>query len=199
VYLASRHRSQNRARVRALARRAGTSGFTLTELLVVVVIMGVLATLGFASLHKEVNAAWGVEGVNMVQSIRGAEERWRAEHMMYLDVSKNGWYPMDPTKAANRRTQFAFYPTTSTHSDATNWLLLRPAAPGPVRFGYQVNAGHTGDTMTAPAAGPSVTWPTPTDNWYVIQALGDTNGNGIYSYYRASSLDGDVFVQNPGE
>src|SRR5690349_13572444 len=63
----------------------GERGFTLVELLTVVVITGVLATLAFASLRAHVSAAWGAEALNMMQSIRAAEERWRSEHMMYLD------------------------------------------------------------------------------------------------------------------
>jgi hypothetical protein len=170
--------------------------------MVVVVIMGVLASLGYASLRKQVTAAHDTEGVNMVQSIRAAEEVWRAEHMMYLDVSSAGlWYPMNPATPSNRNQSFAFYGAApaSTHADYNNWLLLRPEAPGPVRFGYLVNAGYPGQAMTTPSAGPSVTWPTATDNWYVIQAYGDCDGDGVLSYYRTSSLENDVFVQNPGD
>jgi type IV pilus assembly protein PilA len=171
--------------------------------MVVVVIMGILATLGFASLSKHVSAAWGVEAMNMVQSIRAAEERWRSEHMTYLNVSTDpqGWYPVDPSVVSNRRTEHAFYyePGSTAHADANNWLLLRPTTPGPVRFGYLVNAGHPGTAMTVPSGGPSVTWPAPPDNWYVIQAIGDTDGDGTLSYYRASSLDSEVFTQNHGE
>ena len=137
----------------------------------------------------------------MLMSIRGAEERWRAEHMMYLNVSRNNaWYPRDPTVFANKNTESSFYfaPGDVTHADNANWLALRPTVAGPVRYGYLVNAGNTGGAMTIPAFGPAVTWPTPTDNWYVIQALGDMDGDGSYSYYRASSLDGEVESINPG-
>ena len=168
-----------------------------------VVITGVLATLAFASLRQHVNASWGAEALNMVQSIRAAEERWRSEHMMYLDVSTDeSWYPRDPrTAPAGSRQSFYFAPTDDTHVDNDDWLRLRPTAPGPVRFGYLVNAGVAGTSMTAAASpGPAVTWPTPpTDNWYVIQAIGDPDGDGVVSYYRASSLSGDVFSVNHGE
>jgi type IV pilus assembly protein PilA len=169
---------------------------------VVVVIMGILATLGFASLRKHVSSAWGVEALNMIQSIRGAEERWRSEHMMYLNVSAAGaWYPFDPTEPSNRRMSHAFFyePGSSDHGDADNWLQLHPTVPGPVRFGYLVNSGLAGNAMTTPSAGDAVTWPVPPDNWYVIQALGDTDGDGSESYYRASSLNGEVYVKNAGE
>jgi len=51
--------------------------------------------------------------------------------------------------------------------------------------------------MTAASSpGPAVTWPTPPDNWFVIQAIGDTDGDRACVYYRASSLSGEVFVQD---
>lgn len=182
--------------------RGGERGFTLTELMTVVVITGILATLGFASLRKHVRAAAATEALNVVQSIRAAQERYRSEHMMYLDVSASGdWYPRDPRTAA-RDTEQAFYyaPDDETHEDNLAWLELRPTVPGPVRFGYIVNAGPAGAAMTAAVLpGPAVTWPTPTDNWYVIQAVGDIDWDGRASYYRASSLDGDVFTQDHGE
>ena len=178
--------------------RAAARGFTLTELMVVVVIMGVLAAVAFASLRKQVNAAWHVEGLSMVQSIRAAEERWRAEHMMYLNVSHpDEWYPTDPRETPGELHPF-FYPSGSgAHLDQELWLQLRPTVSGSVRFGYLVNAGYASGIMTVPSKpGPDVTWPTPPDNWYVIQAIGDTNGDKNCVYYRASSLDGEVTVQD---
>jgi type II secretory pathway pseudopilin PulG len=169
----------------------------------VVVITGILATIGFASVRGHVSAARGAEALNMVQSIRAAEEAWRSEHMMYLDVStNNAWYPRDASAVSSRNSEHAFFypPGDGTHADNDAWLALRPTVAGAVRFGYLVNAGTPGDVMTIPAAGPNVTWPTPApDNWYVIQAQGDTDGDGVLSYYRASSFDGDVFAQNHGE
>lgn len=164
--------------------------------MVVVFIMGVLAAVGFASLRKQVNSAWQAEGLTMVQSIRAAEERWRAEHMMYLNVSHpDVWYPADPRGAPGQLHAFFFEPGSGAHQDQDLWLQLRPTVSGPVRFGYLVNAGYATKAMTVPSKpGPDVTWPTPPDNWYVIQAIGDTDGNGSCVYYRASSLDGDVLV-----
>lgn len=169
----------------------------------VVVITGILATVAIASLRGYVTAARGTEALAMVQSIRASEERWRAEHMMYLNVSTgDAWYPVDPRDEENRNKQHAFFydPSDATHGDNARWLLLHPTTTGPVRFGYLVNAGPGGGKMTDPSAGPAVSWPNPApDNWYVIQAIGDVDGDGITSYYRASSLGGDVFSQNAGE
>jgi type IV pilus assembly protein PilA len=170
--------------------------------MVVVIITGILATVGFASMRKQVDAAWNAEGLGMVQSIRAAQEAWRAEHMIYLNVSHvDEWYPWDPRDNPRKMRSFFYEPGSAEHLDQENWLMLHPTVPGGVRFGYLVNAGNAGATMTVPSSpGPSITWPVPPDNWYVIQAIGDTDGDGTCSYYRASSLGAaEVFVQNAGE
>ena len=171
--------------------------------MVVVVITGILAALGFASLRAYVTSSWGAEALNMVQSIRAAQERYRSEYMVYLNVSAAGesWFPQDPTATDNLGTSRSFFydPSSGVHSDNAQWLRLRPTAPNAVRFGYMVNAGPTGAAMTEAMRGPEITWPTPTDNWYVIQAIGDTDGDGDISYYRASSLDGEVYSIDHGE
>jgi hypothetical protein len=49
--------------------------------------------------------------------------------------------------------------------------------------------------MTLPTApGPAVTWPANNNDWYVIQAIGNTDLDTDVIYMRASSLGGDVYV-----
>lgn len=181
-----------------MARARGAErGFTLTELMVVVSIAGILAALAFASMTKQVVAAWRVEGLSMIQSIRVAEERWRAEHMTYLNVSTpDAWYPADPRTDSTRLSPF-YFAAPGGHDDQDEWLALRPTAPGPVRFGFLVNAGPGGSVMTAPSLpGTAVIWPPNNNDWYVIQALGETDSDGDCIYLRASSLHGDVIVED---
>ena len=182
---------------------ADARGFTLVELMTVVTITGILATVAVASLRGYVTAARSSEALAMVQSIRAAEERWRSEHMMYLNVSTpDVWYPTDPREADSPSAQHAFfYPAgDDSHPDNDEWLLLHPTTPGPVRFGYLVNAGPGGATIPVPTEGPAITWADPApDNWYVIRAVGDVDGDGVVSHYVASSLSGEVFSENHGE
>ncbi len=35
--------------------------------------------------------------------------------------------------------------------------------------------------------------------WYVIQASGDVNGNGISAKYVASNLNSELLIENEGE
>jgi prepilin-type N-terminal cleavage/methylation domain-containing protein len=187
------------SRPRGERQRAPERGFSLVELCVVVVIMGILAIIGMSSLRKHVNASKSIEAFNMIQSIRAAQERWRAEHMIYLDVTTSGWYPEDPTDSDARGTERSFF-GWSGHPDSANWLLLRPTVSGRVQFGYRTSAGAAGAAMTDPAITiPGFAWPANPENWYVIEALGDTDGDGTPSYYLASSLDGEVGSFNDGE
>ncbi|MEY2930709.1 MAG: hypothetical protein RL033_1458 [Pseudomonadota bacterium] len=156
--------------------------------MVVVIITGILAGLGYASLKKQVGAAWRAEGLTMVQSIRAAQERWRADHMVYLDVSSAGdnWYPAVPELNVVHPFYFS---VTGQHLDQDRWFALRPNAPGPVRFGYLVDAGPAHTAMAGPAASSL-----PDSEWYVIQATGVTTDGPVYML--ASSLNGDVAVKD---
>jgi prepilin-type N-terminal cleavage/methylation domain-containing protein len=194
---------QCRRRLGAEVRRAPARGFTLVELMTVVVIMGVLAVLGGFSLRKHLSASKSIEALNMIQSIRGAQERWRAEHMVYFNVTiQGGWYPQDPTSSAGKGKERSFFfpPGSTTNLDSDRWLMLRPTVSRPVQFGYRTNAGVSGSTMTDPAVAiPGYSWPEHGENWYVIQALGDTDWDGNPCYFLASSLDGEVAQVNDGE
>ena len=174
--------------------------------MVVVIIMGVLATIGIASFRNQIFGSKATEAFAMVQSIRAAEERWKAENMRYLNVSTSAtWYPAKPTG----RTKRAFFTSAGgcvpdpAPSQDCRWKLLNPTIPGPVQFGYQVNAGAPSEAMTTLDADATPTgwsgWPANGDHWYVIQAIADADGDGVYAKFVASSLRADVFRENDGE
>jgi prepilin-type N-terminal cleavage/methylation domain-containing protein len=184
--------------IRPIRRRSSTiHAFTLVELMVVVTIVGILATIGIVALRAHVAGSRTAEALAMIQSIRAAQERWRAENMTYLDVSTAGsFYPANPTGRAKR----SFH--DDGHSDFPSWSNLNPTVPGPVEFGYLTKAGPPGVAMTGLPTGvsmPGFTWPTPTQHWYVVQAICDADGDGTPAFFMASSLNGEVYRQNEGE
>jgi hypothetical protein len=71
---------------------------------------------------------------------------------------------------------------------------------GPVYYGYRVAAGTAGQAIPALTglANPPA-FPAPSEPWYLIQARGDVDGNGIYSYVAGSSFTGEIYVENEGE
>jgi prepilin-type N-terminal cleavage/methylation domain-containing protein len=178
-------------------------GFTLAELMVVVVIAGALAVTAVAAMRSHIDSSRSVEALTMVQSIRGAQERYRSEQGVYLDVSQEGgFYPQDPAQpgVGENKRSFFYSPSDDSHPDNARWTELLPTAPGPVRFGYMTNAGAPGVAMTTPAYDVSNhAWPTTTEPWFVIQAVGDVDDDDAVSYYLASSINGEVFRHNDGE
>ncbi len=183
-------------------RRRGHAGFTLVELMVVVVIVGVIAAISLNVFRRQVNGSKRIEAMAMIQSIRAAQERYRSMNTVYLDVSQSGtFYPRDPTPkgVGNEKTTF-FQPLTGSHPDNARWWALKPTDPGLVQFAYMVNAGLPGEQMTAPAIEmDDFEWPTPNEPWYVIQAVADADADGDFAYYLAGSLNNEIAGLNDGE
>jgi hypothetical protein len=175
----------------------------------VVVIVGVIAAIGMVALRNRVFGSKATEAFAMMQSIRVAQERWKAENLQYLDVSPNGtWFPADP-RADVKGIKRSFYVAPGSHPDAARWVALRPVAPGPVEFGYLANAGLPTTAMKIPAIN-SIDWPPPCsattappacngEHWYVIQAIADLDHDGVPAYFLAAHLKGDIFRLNEGE
>lgn len=189
---------KRRLRLR-LHRRALARGFSLVELMVVVVIVGVLAAVGITIFRKHIFGSRTVEAMAMIQSIRSAQERWRAEHFGYLDVSTtmNSTYPM----AVPGKSLYAW--DQPAGADYKRWRLLAPTNTAPVQFGYTVKAGAPFTAIIAPTnAGAKPVFPPAaqvSEPWYIIQAVGDTDADGDRAYYVATSLTGEIYRENEGE
>ena len=185
--------------------RAAQRAFTLVELMVVVVIVGILGAIGVASFRSRVFGSKTATALAQIQSIRAAEERFRAENLTYLNVTQTtAWYPATPAA----RTRRSFYNAGTCgvplpNSDDCRWKLLNAAAVGPTEFGFMLTAGAPGTAMTDPdvKARPTgwTSWPANGDHWFVIQAIANYDGDSVYAKFVASSIRGDVYRENEGE
>jgi type IV pilus assembly protein PilA len=174
--------------------QSAARGFTLIELSIVVVIVGILATLAVVGYRKLVDSSHTTEGTHMVQAIRVAQESYHAETGRYHNA---GW---------NK-----FCPSGSTSPPSRVKMPWNPACEsgGPVMFGYVTQAG----TLTAAGAAPAIpgslaggvftpgTLPT-TGDYFLIGAAADISGNGtsgINSVIIGSSFSNELIVLNEGE
>ncbi len=171
-------------------------------MLVVVTITAILAMIGVLLFRKYIGASKGTEAMSVIQAIRTAEESYQAENHVYLDVStadsRKDWYP---TITPNSKTRYAW--GQPTHPDWARWQTLAPAVTRPVQFGFLVYAGVAGTAVPVLQVTGMPAYNTPTDDWYVIQAEGDTDGNGIFAQYATASASaqasGDIWSRNEGE
>ena len=60
-------------------------GFTLLELMIVVIIIGILATLALPQFFKVAERARSSEGTNILGALRSAEIRYYMEHAVFTD------------------------------------------------------------------------------------------------------------------
>jgi type IV pilus assembly protein PilA len=177
-------------------RAASRRGFTLVELLVVVAMIGVLAALALVGYRKYINSAGTAEATAVMQGIRGAEEAYKAEMLVYLGCSAalNSYYPM---AVPDERKHSWINPG---HADFACWRQLNVTTNGAVRFGYAVMRGEIAP-MAAPVgfANPP-TWPAAiAEPWYVIQAAGNRDGDGVFALFLTSSLHNEVYSENDSE
>ena len=176
-------------------RRVEQRAFTLLELLTVVTIVGILATLGLVAYRRFITSSKSSEAIYMVGAIRAAEESYRAETLTYLNVSVgfSNYYPTGTVGA--KKTGW----DADTHPDYTRWRQLGARPDSGVYYGYIVGAGVAAAVPPALHTANKPTWPTTTEPWYVIEAKGDVDGNGTFSWVCGSSFTGEIYVENEGQ
>ena len=185
------------------AQRRRSAGFSLVELMTVVLITGVLAAIGVVLVTKHFAQARANQALVGLQAIRIGEESYRAHNGQYLDCSPDRiWYP---TGNLPGKRKYDWRQPGRNEDDGSGtqtvyqcWGALGVMRPGEgTMFGYLVDAGRPGDPYPAYATQTQLSYPTPApDLWYIIQYKGDTDGNGKFSYGVTSSYNADVYIQD---
>lgn len=185
--------------------RGRARGFTLAELMAVVAIMGVLSAVAIAAFHRRAYQSDATNAKVVVKAIAVAEEHYRAENQVYLDVSSTGdagWYPQKTFTQMTRRTFWRTAPDAGGDSETTKWQALMPDVRQQVTSGFKVNAGlPTASPSAVLDSGSGVTLPAadPVEPWYLIQARSDFDNDGVASFIVAASWTPELVVVNEGE
>ncbi|HEY1957161.1 MAG TPA: prepilin-type N-terminal cleavage/methylation domain-containing protein [Polyangiaceae bacterium] len=184
------------------ARRKEARGFTLIELAVVVTIIGILAMLAVAGYRKLITSSHTSEATEMVNAIKVAQETYHSETGQYANISAAlGLGNLYPQATPDNKTATAWGGTCGVCTDQTGWQKLPVHASGPVRFGYATMAGNVSTPLPASPIG-NVTFPANnqlTGDWYVIDAMGDMDGNSVYCTVVGVSWQRDLYVDKEGE
>ena len=164
----------------SISRRRRAAGFTLTELMIVVIIIGVLAAIAIPAFSTYIFRVRAQEAPHFLAEIRARQEAYRAEFGRYAAVSGAGWGMFEPA-AVPGVNPVSFVPTDE-------WRQLGARPDGVVRFQYATIAGNP---ATVPPGGLGYDG---SDFWFVAQARGDLDGDGMAVTFEAYSAGNNVWV-----
>ncbi|MFK7989338.1 MAG: type IV pilin protein [Sandaracinaceae bacterium] len=165
--------------------RKRASGYTLIELMIVVAIIGVLATVAIPSFQSYLMRARTTEAVTFLGEVRQRQEAYRAEFGSYCAASATPgaviatgtWNPR--ALPAGNRIMF--------DSSLDDWDQLGAVPDGPSYFQYRTVAG-------APSQDPGITGYDGSQFWFVAQAQGDLDSDGDTVIFEAYSAGSHIFV-----
>ena len=136
-----------------LVRRTRRAGFTLVELAVVIVIIGVLAAFGVPRFIKSVERSKAAEAFEYLASVRTAQERYQAQYGTYATNVTDLDIKSTPPKYFTVPTTFSAADTATLQD---SWTLTLTRTGSSAGYGaYTVVFTETGfDTTNSTIAQP---------------------------------------------
>lgn len=160
-------------------------GFTVTELMIAVVIIGVLATLAIPTFTSYIYKARVTEATNFLGQIKQRQESYRNEFGQYCAVNGDDWGTYNPTTIPG-------IDPVAWESTAA-WDQLGAAPDAPIRFQYATVAGFPGDTP------PSDTNLNANDHWFAARAQGDLDEDGVPFFLEIYSQSTHIYNSAAGK
>jgi prepilin-type N-terminal cleavage/methylation domain-containing protein len=179
-------------------------GFTLIELAVVVVIVGVLSVLAVVGYRKMIDSSHTTEGSQLVQAVRVAQETYHSETGRYHNV---GWSTFCPNNATTPPSRMKHPWNPGCNGGTATWQALPVRTDGPIMFGLVTQAGTIASGTATPAypaalAGSSFSYSgTPSNgDYFLIGAAADIDGSGgANTVVIGSSFTNELMVFNDGQ
>lgn len=181
-------------------------GFTLIEMMIVVVIVGILAALAIVGYRRLVLSSHVSEATNMVNNIRAAQEEYHSETLQYANISTSVVTgPFYPSATPTEKTVTGWGGTCSNCNAGMDWSLLPLHVDGPVMFGYATTAGPANSVpadTSLTVNGQTLNTPNPsTVDWFMIGATCDLDADGKKpdTHVYAQSWTNVTLVDGEGE
>ncbi len=109
---------------RLIMNNSRITGFTLIELMIVVAIMGIIASIAYPSYNEYVLRAKRGDAKTALLSVQLAQEKWRANHVTYGSLANIGIASTSPD------SHYAIaIPEAAPPPDDTSYLVTATPAP----------------------------------------------------------------------
>lgn len=158
-------------------------GFTIIELMIVVVILGILSAVAIVAYSSYRDRARRSEGTTILADIRIKQEAYRSTFHQYANPRGTvGWMP-DTTPGKNSRKW-------DTGSDLSAWNQLGVRPDGFVYYSYYCIAGVPGagaGDMGIFSGITGIDQIASNDFWYAARAVEDLDGDGSCSGFEIYS------------
>ncbi len=137
---------------RTQGHSTNTAGFSLVELMITVVIMGILASVAGAGYASYVRRARSSEARTQIAAIASRENAYRSEFGVYCGAGRSG-VPSTTGVSNSWPASAPGNPDDFSASIPTEWTMLGYRPTGRVRYRYLAVAGAAGATP------PHMLWP----------------------------------------
>ena len=95
-------------------------GFTLIELMIVVAVIGILATIAYPSYQDYVRKARRIDAQGVMLDIQLQQEKYRVNHVSYGSLTDLGSFPSDYYTFAISGNTASAYTITATAKSGTS-------------------------------------------------------------------------------
>jgi prepilin-type N-terminal cleavage/methylation domain-containing protein len=183
-------------------------GFTLVELMIVVVIIGILSALGVYGMSTYLNYSKTGEAREIIGSILAGQEAYFDETSRYLDttggLAVDNFYPISDFNGEVLTMWGGVDACTGGNGEKceANFRTLGVNASAPVRFGYANTLFAAGATVDGGSWDDGSFNPSnvqaPRDG-HIVVAVSDLVPGGARSVLIASSMQASIHGQDLGE